>query len=262
MSIEIPLKITILGSGTSTGVPTIGCKCKVCTSDDPKEKRLRSSILMTRQDTQENLVIDTTPDFRMQMLNAKVHTLQHVLYTHTHADHCHGFDDLRAFYFLNQKPVHCYLSPEMLEEFKCRFSYAFTNTGYLGTAPQVVVKPIPNQPFSINGLEIDTIRLPHGSVLTTGFRFGSFAYITDFKEFPWEYRSLWKNKVHTMVASGLRFRSHPTHSSIDETITLFKDLGVKKGIITHLSHEVDYKRDQSSLPSHVSFAYDGLCFDV
>ncbi|MFK7827354.1 MAG: MBL fold metallo-hydrolase [Oligoflexales bacterium] len=262
MDSKIPLKVRILGSGTSTGVPTIGCSCKVCMSDDPRNKRRRSSILITRRDTQENLVIDTTPDFRIQILEAKISQLGNVLYTHTHADHCHGFDDLRAFYFFSKSSINCFLSKEFHKEFTTRFSYAFTNTGYKGTTPQVELKEIPKGPFKAIGMEVDPIRLPHGTMQTTGFRFGSFAYITDFKTFPKRLLPKWKGKVHTMVASGVRFKTHPTHSTVDETIQLFKDLRVSRGYITHLSHDIDHQRDSASLPAHISFAYDGLEFEL
>lgn len=262
MNSNITIKVRILGSGTSTGVPTIGCNCAVCTSDDPRNKRRRSSVLITRKDTGENLVIDTTPDFRMQILDAKISKLENILYTHTHADHCHGFDDLRAFYFFHKKAINCYLSKDFHQEFTKRFSYAFTNTGYKGTTPQVVLKEIPKEAFKVIGIEIDSIRLPHGTMKTTGFRLGNFAYVTDFKTFPKHQISKWQGKVHTMVASGVRYRPHPTHSTVDETIQLFKDLKVKRGYITHLSHDIDHQRDSSSLPSHISFAYDGLEFEV
>ena len=259
---NITLKVRILGSGTSTGVPTIGCNCSVCMSKDPRNKRRRSSILMTRKDTKENLVIDTTPDFRMQILDAKISQLGNVLYTHTHADHCHGFDDLRAFYFFNKKSINCYLSKEFHSEFTTRFSYAFTNTGYKGTTPQVELKEIPKGSFKVLGIEIEPVRLPHGTMQTTGFRFGSFAYITDFKVFPKRLLAKWKGKIRTMIASGVRYKPHPTHSTVDETIQLFRDLEVAKGYITHLSHEIDHERDSASLPDHISFAYDGLEFEV
>ncbi|NRA45166.1 MAG: MBL fold metallo-hydrolase [Oligoflexales bacterium] len=262
MHSNITLKVRILGSGTSTGVPTIGCNCPVCTSDDPRNKRRRSSILITRKDNQENIVIDTTPDFRSQILDAKVSKLENVLYTHTHADHCHGFDDLRAFYFFNKTPINCYLSKELHPEFKARFSYAFTNTGYKGTTPQVELKETPNKPFEVIGLEVDPVRLPHGTMQSTGFRFGRFAYITDFKAFPKRSLAKWKGKIHTMIASGVRYKPHPTHSTVSETIQLFQDLQVKKGYITHLSHDIDHRRDSASLPPHISFAYDGLEFEV
>ena len=259
---DVKLRIRILGSGTSTGVPTIGCLCSVCTSKDPKNWRSRSSLLITRVDNQSHLVIDTTPDFRSQILKANVHRLENVLYTHTHADHCHGFDDLRAFYFIHKTHMNCYLKKRFHEEIRTRFSYAFQDTGYLGTAPKVLLHEVPESIFKVNDLEIEAIELPHGGILTTAYRIGSFAYATDFKIFSDEHIAKWKGKVKTMVASGLRFREHLTHSTIPETLALFEKLEIEKGYLTHLSHEVDYKRDQNHLPKNVQFAYDGLTFDI
>ena len=262
MATGIPLTITVLGSGTSTGVPTIGCDCEVCTSDHPKNKRTRASILITRNDTGQHIVIDTTPEFRLQMLRAKVTQLSHVLYTHTHADHSHGFDDLRAFYFRTRQPVHCFLPAELIEEFKVRFSYAFRDTGYPGITPQVILEGIPDQTFQILGLDVEPVRLPHGAMETTGFRFGSFVYCTDFKNFPEEKIRQWKGKIHTMIASGVHFKEHPTHSNVYQTTELFQKLEVEQGYITHLAHQVDYQRDSKDLPEKVAFAYDGLTLSV
>ncbi|MEZ4741576.1 MAG: MBL fold metallo-hydrolase [Bdellovibrionota bacterium] len=257
------LKISILGSGTSTGVPTIACDCAVCSSPEAKNKRMRSSILITNLDTNEHLVVDTTPDFRMQMINHKVKRLNHVLYTHTHADHCHGFDDLRAFYFGPKLPIHCWLVKGQIPELKKRFDYAFNSTGYSGVIPTIELHEIPmSGPFNIIGLPIEAISLEHGHVLTTAFKIGSFAYATDFKRFNDRQIAHWRGTISHMVASGLRFREHPTHSSVDETLALFEKLQVKRGVITHLSHEVDFHRDSSKLPPNAEFAYDGLSFEV
>lgn len=251
-----------MGSGTSTGVPTIACQCSVCKSSNSLNKRTRSSILITDLRNSLNLVIDTTPDFRAQMLRHNVMHLEHVLFTHTHADHCHGFDDLRAFYFLNKKAINCWLSKRHASEFRARFSYLFQETGYLGTKPQVVFHEFEQANFSIGDLNIEVVTLPHGSEWTSAFRFGSFAYATDFKFFPKELMDLWRNKVEVFVASGVGFSPHPTHSSIPETVELFKSLHVKKGIITHLSHAVDHEKVQATLPVNVELAFDGMSFKV
>lgn len=257
------LKITILGCGTSVGVPTIGCDCKVCQSSNSKNKRLRSSILITKIDTGEHCVVDTTPDFRMQMLTAGVKDLHDVLYTHTHADHCHGFDDLRVFYFKEKKAVRCWGSETHLSELKDRFSYAFKDTGYSGIRPQIELKEFrKNEVFKVLGLEVEPIFLPHGNMRTTAFRVGSFAYATDFKLFTPEAIKMWKGKVKTMIASGLHYKEHYSHSSIPETLDLFNKLEVERGVLTHLSHLVDYTEVSAKLPDHVSLAYDGMSFQV
>lgn len=257
------LKITILGSGTSTGVPVLGCSCEVCRSDHPKNQRWRTSILVETP-AGIPIVVDTGPEFRLQLLRAKVSSLQNVLYTHLHADHLHGFDDLRGLYFNSGKAIHCHIDPEYAIELRHRFHYAFEDTGYLGGRPEILLHPLPRDfsPFAVADIEVETVRLPHGNVRTNAFRFGNFAYATDFKEFPEDLIQHWSGKIDTMVASGLRWKPHKTHSVIEETLVLFDRLKVKQGIITHLSHEVEYERDQRRMPSNVELAYDGLHFTV
>lgn len=255
------MKVRILGSGTSTGVPVLGCQCEVCRSADPKNHRTRASILITTSHG-HNILVDTPPEMRLQLLAAGVRELSAVIYTHMHADHTQGFDDLRAFYFHTKKPVPIYVLPDYEEEIQSRFRYAFEDTGYIGTRPHVDLRLIPNEPFIIEDQLIDPIILPHGNVRSCALRFGRFAYATDFKEFSKTQIDAWRGHVDTMVASGVHYRPHPTHSNIPETIELFKKLGVKKGILSHLSHEVDFTRDSKSLPDSVSFSYDGMKIDL
>jgi len=252
--------VTILGSGTSTGVPVIGCQCPTCKSADPRDQRLRSSILLTTD--QQNLVIDTGPDFRMQMLKAGVTALTDVLYTHTHADHCHGFDDLRAFYFSRREAIVCHVAKQHCPDFRQRFSYAFEDTGYLGTKPQVVLAPFENQPIQIGGLQVEPAFVPHGHTETAVFKIGRFAYATDFKRFPDTLIKKWRGQIDTMVASAIRYGQHPTHSCVEETLALFDALAVKNGYLTHIAHELRHAVDEAKLPSHVRMAYDGLVFQV
>ncbi|MBP9706534.1 MAG: MBL fold metallo-hydrolase [Oligoflexales bacterium] len=258
---ETPVRVTILGSGTSTGVPVLGCGCEVCASTEAKNQRFRSSILL-ESNSGSKLVIDTGPEFRLQMLRVKVQDLEQVLYTHIHADHCHGFDDLRAFYFQNQKVIQCYLPNEYIEEFKTRFAYAFSESGYLGSKPELKLHALDQDCSRIGDFKIERQRLAHGNVLTSSYRFGAFAYATDFKSFSPEQIEKWRGKIKVMVASGIRFREHHTHSNVSETIKLFQALGVERGIITHLSHDIEYFRDSASLPKQVEFAYDGMSIDL
>lgn len=251
-------KVTVLGCGTSTGVPVIACHCPVCCSSAPRNKRLRSSVLLTSD--QANIVIDTTPEFRLQMLEAKVKKLIAVLYTHIHADHCHGFDDLRMFAFTaNHPPITCYLDRCYLDEFKTKFSYAFKPTGYTGTVPNIKLLPIPTDDMlQVADLEFETVQLAHGEVLSTAFRSGSFAYVTDFKSFPPQLLDRWRGKISTLIISGVHFREHKSHSSIPESLAIANELAVDRCYLTHLSHEVDYYQHSRQLPAGVEFAYDGL----
>ena len=258
------IQVRVLGSGTSTGVPVVGCDCEVCLSDDPKNKRMRSSILITHGSSLKHVVIDTTPDFRMQMLQAGVKRLSKVLYTHTHADHCHGFDDLRAFSFFQKDPITCYLQPQHRKDLCARFSYAFReNSSYPGVLPTTKLIDLEEKPFMLwPDVEVDPCFVPHGGTTSTGFRLGSFAYLTDFQFFPPEKKSRWRGKIHTMIASGIHYKNHPSHSNIPQTLELFDDLGVERGIITHTSHDVEYHRAMQALPVGREIAYDGMSFSL
>lgn len=256
------MKVRILGSGTSTGVPVLGCSCHTCCSNDPKDQRTRASILIQNHHG-HNILVDTSPELRLQLLKVQVKSLRAVLYTHMHADHTQGFDDLRAFYFHTQTPVPLYVPERYVEELKRRFFYAFEDTGYHGTSPQVNIVPFDAQKtLSIDDELIEVLELPHGNVTSFAFRFGRFAYATDFKSFSAEQVARWRGKVDTMVASGVHFRRHYTHSTIPETIELFDLLKVKRGIISHLSHDVCYEKHSGELPVGVEFAYDGMVIDL
>ena len=256
------MQVKILGSGTSTGVPVIGCQCHVCNSNDSRDSRTRSSIAFRASDDKDWVIVDTGPDLRAQILSAGIQKIAGVLYTHTHSDHSSGFDDLRAFSFDGITQIPCYLFPEYISDMRVRFAYAFQDTGYRGVTPSVELIPIESTMLNAFGLDVETMRLPHGSVETCGFRVGKFAYVTDFKRFSSDQIRRWKGKIHTMIASGIHFGRHDSHSVIPETIQLFKDLDVKRGIITHISHRVSHQRDSQRLPEFVEFAYDGMEVDV
>lgn len=254
------MRVHILGSGTSSGVPVIGCHCKVCKSSDPKNHRTRASIALSEGN--RTLLIDTSPEMRLQVLRAGIETIDGLLYTHMHSDHTAGFDDLRAFFFKSRKSLDCYLLPEYFDELKARFRYAFEDTGYYGLTPQVTLHAIPDEPFEFAGFDIETVRLVHGNVSSCGFRFGRFAYVTDFKHFPQSKIREWRGKIDVMVASGIHFGTHSTHSVIPETLQLFDDLGVKRGIISHLAHDVDYVEHAALLPNFAEYAFDGMTIDL
>ena len=176
------MRVHILGSGTSSGVPVIGCHCSVCKSSNPKNHRSRASIALSHAG--RTLMIDTSPEMRLQVLRAKLETIDGVLYSHMHADHTAGFDDLRGFYFKSRRALDVYLLPEYFSDLITRFRYAFEDTGYYGVTPQVTLHAIPDEPFHFAGFAVDPVRLMHGNVPSCGFRFGRFAYVTDFKIFP------------------------------------------------------------------------------
>jgi phosphoribosyl 1,2-cyclic phosphate phosphodiesterase len=253
------LTVKIMGSGTSTGVPVLGCSCNVCSSTNPKNHRWRASIMFQASGSHA-VVVDTGPEFRLQALRAGIKSLQHVFYTHLHADHCHGFDDLRGLYFNSKKPIHCWLSPDGINELKHRFHYAFEETGYLGGRPDIQLHPLPKDHgvVSVGDYEIETFLVPHGNAITNILRVGSFVYATDFKFLPDHVIRAWKGKIHTMVASGLRWKEHKTHSTISETLDVFRTLDVERGIITHINHEIDYDEAQAQMPSNVELAWDGM----
>lgn len=253
------MRVHILGSGTSTGVPVIGCECEVCTSSDARNQRTRASIAIEVQG--KTFLVDTSPELRLQVLRANIKSIDAVLYTHLHADHAHGFDDLRAFWFKSRATLPLYLFPEYIEELKSRFSYAFEDTGYRGAIPQVDLLPI-ECPFEIAGIKVEPVRLPHGSVETCAFKIGRFLYATDFKRFSEDQEQKLMGHIDVMLASGIHFGEHRTHSVIPETLGLFKRLQVKRGIISHLAHEVEYRRDSALMPPGVELAYDGMVIDL
>jgi phosphoribosyl 1,2-cyclic phosphate phosphodiesterase len=232
----------------------------VCTSGNPLNQRTRASIAIANDN--EVVLIDTAPEMRLQILRAGIKTLRAVFYTHLHADHAHGFDDLRAFQFRSKRPLDVYLLPEMIPELKERFKYAFEPTGYSGAIPHVRLHAIEDTPFQVGAFFVEPIRLPHGHVQTCGFKVANFAYITDFKTFPEDRVADWQDRIDVMVASGIHFGQHSSHSVIPETIDLFRTLRVKRGIISHLAHEVDHEIHSKSLPKGVEFAFDGMEIDL
>ncbi|MFK7872913.1 MAG: MBL fold metallo-hydrolase [Oligoflexales bacterium] len=250
------VEITVLGSGTSVGVPVIGCDCDICYEPKPKNIRTRCCLQVKFPDNRI-AIFDTPPDFRTQILKAKTKSIDAVLYTHTHADHTHGFDDLRAFYFQNRQPVPCWITKDHAIDLTQRFQYAFQDTGYAGSPPQVTLNTITSH-FNLFGYEVETFQLPHGAGTTTAFRIGQFAYATDFQHMPDHVKDAWRGKIHTMVASGIGWKPHATHSSVRETEALFEELGVEHGIIHHLSHTVDYYKH--TLKTGYEFAFDNMNF--
>ncbi|NOR33868.1 MAG: MBL fold metallo-hydrolase [Bacteroidales bacterium] len=253
------MKINFLGTGTSQGVPVIGCRCKGCLSTDENDKRLRSSILVEEGD--KVIVIDTGPDFRQQMLQAKATKLDAVLYTHEHRDHIAGLDDIRAFNFIQRKPMDIYAEERVMRALNNGFPYVFAEKKYPGI-PQVIIHTISTEPFTIGEIEVIPIRLMHYRLPVLGFRIGEFAYLTD-----GNYISEGEKEkligVKYLVVNALRRESHISHFTLAEAISLIGELGPRMGFLTHISHQMGLSRDLiKELPPNVQPAYDGLVLEV
>lgn len=248
------LHITLLGTGTSTGVPVPGCGCSVCTSGDPRNSRTRCSVLLRFRG--KNILIDTSTDLRLQALREGIGRIDAVLYTHTHADHIHGIDDLRAFNMTAGGRIPLFASAQSLGVIHRVFSYIFEPDAEPGYRPRLSSWTI-GGPFSLFGLPVDPIVLHHGKGLSLGYRFGSFAYLTDCSAIPDESFGQLQG-LDTLVIDALRFRPHDTHFNIAQAIETAARLGVRRTLLTHLSHEVDHTRHSQGLPPGVEFASDGL----
>ena len=252
------MKITILGCGTSQGVPVIGCDCDVCRSEDPRDKRLRTSILIQTERT--TVCVDAGPDFRQQMLRENVKHLDAILITHPHKDHIGGLDDVRSFNFLQNISMPIYASPEAQAEIKREYSYAFVDKSelYPGAPTYNLIDIINNKPIIINELVIEPIPLLHLKMLCYGFRIGDFAYITDFSHISDESCEKLKG-VKYLIIEALHHKKHYSHINLSEAIEISQRLAVKKAWFTHISHSMGKAADvNKTLPSNMMLAYDGL----
>lgn len=251
------MKFTILGSGTSTGIPMVGCGCRVCRSEDPKDKRTRTSLLVEKDGF--HLLVDTSTDLRFQALRENIPDIDAVLFTHTHADHIHGIDDLRGFHFIHRNIVPCYASEEILASISSKFSYIFTGHSEYGYHQLLDPRPVEG-PFRLFDIQITPIPLFHGNMNTTGYRFDNFAYLTDCSAIPENSLKLLKG-LDVLVIDALRRTPHPHHFNIDGAINISKEIGAGKTFLTHLTHEVCHS-EESSLPEGIFFAYDGLRIEI
>jgi phosphoribosyl 1,2-cyclic phosphate phosphodiesterase len=255
------MKVTVLGSGTSQGVPVIACECEVCTSPNPKDKRLRSSILISNGGV--NYCIDSGPDFRQQMLRAGVKSLSGILYTHEHKDHIAGMDDVRAFNYREERAMELYCSVNVEEALRREFHYVFLRDGYPGI-PQVELNRIDAQtPFELDGgLHVIPIEVMHYKLPVLGFRFGDFAYITDAKTVAPEEMEKLKG-VKVLMVNALRIEPHLSHFNLEEAIAFIRAVNPEKTYLTHISHLFgDHDSINAMLPDDIFAAYDGLEFEV
>ncbi|HVM87843.1 MAG TPA: MBL fold metallo-hydrolase [Puia sp.] len=253
------LKITFLGTGTSSGVPMIACSCKVCTSADRKDKRLRSSILIESATTK--LVIDSTPDFRYQMLRAEVKHLDAIIFTHPHKDHVAGLDDVRAFNYFSGRPMQVFAN-EMTQEVIIReFPYAFADVRYPGI-PEIKLNTIATDPFIIGDIPVIPIIVWHLKMPVLGFRFGKFTYITDANRIEEAEKEKIKGS-EIMVLNSLRKEKHISHFTLEEAVELTNELKIPQAYFTHISHQLGLHQSiNSSLPESRQLAYDGLQLNI
>jgi len=253
------LRITFLGTGTSQGVPVIGCGCSTCRSEDPRDQRLRSSILIRENDF--TLVVDTGPDFRQQMLRAGVDSLDAVLFTHEHRDHIAGLDDIRAFNFIQDQSMDIYTEKRVLKALKKAFPYVFVEKKYPGV-PRVHVHLISTDPFRVGPVAVIPVRMLHYKLPVLGFRFGDFAYLTDGSHIA-EAEKKKLQGLKYLVVNALRREEHISHFNLSQAVELIESLGPERGYLTHISHQLEpVAQLEKELPSNIAVAYDGLVLDL
>jgi len=267
------VRITVLGSGTSQGVPAIGCDCRVCRSDDPRDRRTRPSILIelpppasdatgasyTRD--VRSILVDTSTDLRTQALANDIRRVDAILFTHTHADHVFGLDDVRSFNQIQRASIPCYASAATAVGLRQMFTYIFEPPAQKGGGlPQIALFNI-GGPFTLGGAEVVPIRVMHGRLPVLGFRIGSFAYLTDCNAIP-DDSWLLLDGVRTVVLDALRHRPHSTHFSVAEAVDVVARLGTERAYFTHICHDLGHADTNAHLPSGVELAYDGLVLEI
>ncbi|MEO8148267.1 MAG: MBL fold metallo-hydrolase [Bacteroidia bacterium] len=253
------MKITLLGTGTSQGVPVIACGCEVCMSTNPKDKRLRCSLLI--EENENVIVIDSGPDFRQQMLRENVKRLDGLVFTHEHKDHVAGMDDIRAFNFFNKKPVDIYATERVQKELKREFTYVFDGSQYPGI-PQVNINTIENKPFNVAGVELIPFEVLHYKLPVLGFRIKDFVYITDANFIAEEERKKIR-AAKILIINALRREEHISHFTLSQAIEIIEDLKPEQAYLTHISHQLGLHDEvEKELPANVHLAFDGLSFGV
>jgi phosphoribosyl 1,2-cyclic phosphate phosphodiesterase len=250
------MRFTFLGTGTSRGVPVIGCRCRVCRSANIRNQRLRSSLLVEGEST---VVIDTSVDFRLQMLRQRVQKLDAVVLTHSHADHILGLDDVFPFSARSGRPLPVYSSAETLDEVRVTFRYLFAENRYPGI-PELDLRSI-DGPFTIGDLAFEPVEVLHGNMPVLGFRMGRLAYVTDVNCIPNESMERLQSLTY-LILDGLRYRPHASHFSLAQAVEVAERLKPEATFLIHMSHDVDHDEGNRYLPAHVRLAYDGLVLEL
>ncbi len=253
------MRITFLGTGTSQGIPMIANNDPVCLSTDSRDKRLRSSIMISWDDV--NYIIDCGPDFRQQMLRENVQSISGVLFTHEHSDHTAGVDDLRPYtYQMGEVPV--YARERVLENLKVRFAYIFETVNRYAGAPKMEQHIITNDSFILNGVEVSPIEVMHGNLPITGYRFGDMAYITDLKAISEQEKEKLVN-LEVLIVNALRIEEHPTHLNLEEALDFVQDIQPKRAYFTHISHKLGFHAAvEKDLAENVFLSYDGMTVEL
>lgn len=253
------MKVTFLGTGTSQGVPVIGCSCKVCRSVDFRDKRLRTSIHIQFFD--KSLVVDTGPDFRQQMIREGIQRLDAILFTHEHKDHTAGLDDIRPFNFRQKRDMPVYGRQQVIDQLKMEYAYAFSEKKYPGV-PQILTHTITNQPFSIDDIHIEPIEVFHYRLPVFGFRINNFTYITDASYISPEEKEKMKG-TEVLVLNALQREDHISHFTLDEALEIIREIKPRKAYLLHISHKLGLHDEiTKELPEGVELAYDGLKIEL
>jgi phosphoribosyl 1,2-cyclic phosphate phosphodiesterase len=252
------MRVIVMGSGTSSGVPVIGCQCPVCTSAEPKNQRTRASVAVGLAGA--TILIDTATDLRQQALRWGLDRVDAVLYTHAHADHVHGVDELRLYNLRQLQQIPCYAGPDVAERIRAYFAYIFSATESEGFRPYLELIPI-DGPFELLGLRVIPVPLLHGSLPVFGFRLGGFAYLTDVSEIPPGSWSLLEG-LDLLILDALRPKPHPTHFCLEQALAVVERLKPRRTALTHVSHLLEHRSTNEKLPIGVELAFDGMVFEL
>jgi len=255
----LSISLTLTGTGTSTGVPMIACNCAVCTSPDPRDNRMRSGVYV--RNGEAGFLIDTGPELRQQMIRARVTSIAGVIYTHAHADHIMGLDDLRIFCFRQKQSIPLYCEPATEKALRSTFAYAFDERETLHSRPRLNFVPISETPFSLCGLTVQPIRLLHGHLPVLGFRVRNVAFCTDVSQIP-EASWPFLQNLDVLILGAIRDEPHPTHFNLEQALEVIDRCKPRQAYLTHISHSLPHEATNARLPDHVRLAYDGLTLSL